>query len=250
MLKSLLTLVFFSLFVSAVIAQPRFRALVLFENGGHHLAFTNRAQPWLNQLAADSNFIIQYIQSTDSINESFLSRFDVFIQLDYPPYGWTADAITAFKDYIEKGKGGWVGLHHATLLGEFDGYPMWAWFSGFMGGIRFKNYIPDFAAAQVKVEDPEHPCMKNLPPQFAIDKEEWYTYDKSPRDQVHVLASVDESTYVPNSGIKMGDHPVIWTNDHIAARNVYIFMGHGPDLFDNPFYTALLKNAIFWTAGK
>jgi len=250
MLKSLLTLVFFSLFVSAVIAQPRFRALVLFENGGHHLAFTNRAQPWLNQLAADSNFIIQYIQSTDSINESFLSRFDVFIQLDYPPYGWTADAITAFKDYIEKGKGGWVGLHHATLLGEFDGYPMWAWFSGFMGGVRFKNYIPDFAAAQVKVEDPEHPCMKNLPPQFTIDKEEWYTYDKSPRDEVHVLASVDESTYVPNSGIKMGDHPVIWTNDHIAARNVYIFMGHGPDLFDNPFYTALLKNAIFWTAGK
>ena len=250
MQKSLLTLVFFSLFVSTVIAQPRFRALVLFENGGHHLAFTNRAQPWLDKLAADSNFIIQYIQNTDSINKTFLSRFDVFIQLDYPPYGWTADAMAAFKDYMEKGKGGWVGLHHATLLGEFDGYPMWTWFSGFMGGIRFKNYISDFAAASVKVEDVEHPCMKNLPSQFTIDKEEWYTYDKSPRDQVHVLASVNESTYVPNSGIKMGDHPVVWTNDHIAARNVYIFMGHGPDLFDNPFYTTLLKKAIFWTAGK
>ena len=250
MQRSLLTLVFFFLFVSAVIAQPRFLALVLFENGGHHLAFTNRAQPWLNQLAADSNFIIQYIQKTDSINGTFLSRFDVFIQLDYPPYGWTADAMAAFKDYMEKGKGGWVGLHHATLLGEFDGYPMWTWFSGFMGGIRFKNYISDFAAASVKVEDVEHPCMKNLPSQFTIDKEEWYTYDKSPRDQVHVLASVNESTYVPNSGIKMGDHPVVWTNDHIAARNVYIFMGHGPDLFDNPFYTTLLRNAIFWAAGK
>jgi type 1 glutamine amidotransferase len=92
--------------------------------------------------------------------------------------------------------------------------------------------------------------MKNLPPQFTIDKEEWYTYDKSPRNQVHVLASVNESTYVPKSSIKMGDHPVVWTNDHIAARNVYIFMGHGPDLFDNPFYTTLLKNAIFWAAGK
>ena len=250
MQKSLLTLVFFSLFVSTVIAQPRFRALVLFENGGHHLAFTNRAQPWLDKLVADSNFIIQYIQNTDSINKTFLSRFDVFIQLDYPPYGWKADAMDAFIDYMEKGKGGWIGLHHATLLGEFDGYPMWSWFSGFMGGIRFKNYIPDFAAALVKVEDAEHPCMKNLPPQFTINKEEWYTYDKSPRDHMHVLASVDESTYVPNSSIKMGDHPVVWTNDHIAARNVYIFMGHGPDLFDNPFYTTLLKNAIFWAAGK
>jgi hypothetical protein len=250
MRKSLLALVFFFLLVSAAIAQPRFRALVLFENGGHHLAFTNRAQPWLNQLATDSNFIIQYIQNTDSINETYLSRFNVFVQLDYPPYGWTADAMAAFIDYIEKGKGGWIGLHHATLLGEFDGYRMWTWFSGFMGGIRFKNYIPDFAAARVKVEHPEHPCMKNLPSQFTIDKEEWYTYDKSPRNHVHVLASVNESTYVPKSNIKMGDHPVVWTNDHIAARNVYIFMGHGPDLFDNPFYTTLLKNAIFWASGK
>ena len=250
MQKSLLTLVSFLLIVSAMIAQPRFRVLVLFENGGHHLAFTNRAQPWLNQLAADSNFIIQYIQNTDSINEASLSRFDVFIQLDYPPYGWKPDAMAAFIKYMEKGKGGWIGLHHATLLGEFDGYPMWTWFSGFMGGIRFKNYIADFAAASVEVEDSEHPCMKNLPSQFTINKEEWYTYDKSPREQVHVLASVNESTYVPSSDIKMGDHPVVWTNDHIAARNVYIFMGHGPDLFDNAFYATLLKNAIFWAAGK
>jgi len=85
---------------------------------------------------------------------------------------------------------------------------------------------------------------------FQVTTDEWYTWDKSPRPNVHVLANVDESSYRPASTIKMGDHPVIWTNDHIAARNVYIFMGHGPDLFDNPFYTALLKNAIFWTAGK
>lgn len=248
MQKALLAAILCLFFISTVIAQPRFHALVLFENGGHHLAFTNRAQPWLNQLAADSNFIIQYIQNTDSINKTFLSKFDLFIQLDYPPYGWTADAMAAFIDYMEKGRGGWVGLHHASLLGEFDGYPMWIWFYNFMGEVRFKNYIADFATANVKVEDSIHPCMKGLPSQFTINKEEWYTYDKSPRNGVHVLASVNESTYVPNSSIKMGDHPVVWTNDHIAARNVYIFMGHGPDLFDNSFYTTLLKNAIFWAA--
>ena len=250
MRRALLTPVIIFLFASLGMSQPRFRALVLFENGGHHLAFTNKAQPWLNQLAADSNFIIEYIQNTDSINKAFLSKFDVFIQLDYPPYGWTGNAMTAFIEYIEKGRGGWIGLHHATLLGEFDGYPMWTWFSGFMGGIRFKNYIPDFAAASVNVEEPQHPCMKTLPSQFIIDKEEWYTYDRSPRNQVHVLASVNESSYFPNSTIRMGDHPVVWTNDHVAARNVYIFMGHGPDLFDNPFYITLLKNASFWAAGK
>jgi len=237
-------------FLSAAVAQPRFHALVLFENGGHHLEFTNAARPWLNKLAADSNFTIDYIQKTDSINEVFLAKYQLIIQLDYPPYGWTPAAMTAFKDYIEKGKGGWIGLHHATLLGEFDGYPMWSWFSDFMGGIKFKNYIPTFAAAQVNVENAKHPCMKNLPLQFSITREEWYTWDKSPRNNVHVLASVNESSYTPNSAIKMGDHPVIWTNEHFAARNIYIFMGHGPDLLENKFYTVLLTNAIFWAAGK
>jgi uncharacterized protein len=172
------------------------------------------------------------------------------IQLDYPPYGWTTAAAAAFEDYIKMGRGGWIGLHHATLLGEFDGFPMWQWFSDFMGGIKFKSYIPTFAKAQVGIEDSKHPCTKNLPIQFSIEKEEWYTYDKSPRNNVHVLASVDESSYVPGSDIKMGDHPVVWTNEHFPARNIYIFMGHGPDLFQNKFYTTLLTNSIFWAAGK
>ena len=235
---------------AVLLAQPRFRALVLFENGGHHLAFTNAAKPWLNKLAVDSNFAIDYITKTDSINKSFLAKYQLFIQLDYPPYGWTSAAVSAFEDYIRNGKGGWIGLHHATLLGEFEGYPMWSWFSDFMGGIRFENYIPNFASGQVNIEDAKHPCMKNLPLQFTITKEEWYTYDKSPRKNVHVLASVEESSYAPPSAIRMGDHPVVWTNERFPARNIYIFMGHGPDLLQNPFYNTLLINAIFWAAGK
>jgi type 1 glutamine amidotransferase len=61
-----------------------------------------------------------------------------------------------------------------------------------------------------------------------------------------VLASVDENTYSPNSKLKMGDHPVIWTNEHVKARNVYIFIGHHPELFQNPAYTRLFHNAILW----
>ena len=127
---------------------------------------------------------------------------------------------------------------------------MWNWFHDFMGGIRFKDYIADFAAANVNVEDKNHPVMKGLPPTFNIEKDEWYTYDKSPRPNVHVIASVDESSYVPDRPQKMGDHPVIWTNEHMKARNVYIFMGHAPELFQNKYYTTLFRNAIFWEAGK
>ncbi len=54
----------------------------------------------------------------------------------------------------------------------------------------------------------------------------------------------------PSSDKKMGDHPVIWTNTRFPARNVYIFMGHSPDLFQNEAYKTLFRNAIFWAAGK
>ena len=158
--------------------------------------------------------------------------------------------MTSFEKYIREGRIGWIGFHHATLLGEFDGYPMWNWFSDFMGGIRFENYIAGFASAAVKVEDNKHPCMKGIPSTFVVEKDEWYTYDKSPRPNVRVLASADESTYYPESTIKMGDHPVIWTNEHYKARNIYIFMGHDPNLFNNEAYKTLFRNAIFWASSK
>jgi hypothetical protein len=92
MQKKLLTAIGTFFFLQVIVAQSRFHVLVLFENGGHHLEFTNAAQPWLNKLAADSNFTIDYIQNSDSINVPFLAKYQLFIQLDYPPYGWTTAA--------------------------------------------------------------------------------------------------------------------------------------------------------------
>ncbi len=246
---------FFACFILAIVGfshtmKPRFKVLALSENSGHHILFSNNARLWLDKLAVDSNFQIDYIHNTDKIDDRFLERYNLFIQLDFAPYGWTDKAVSAFQKYITEGKGGWIGFHHASLLGEFDGFAIWPWFSNFMGGIRFSNYIPGFADGKVNIEDKIHPVMKNLPPSFVIRKEEWYTYNKSPRDNVHVLASVDEASYSPSSKVKMGDHPVVWTNDHYAARNVYIFMGHSPDLFNDQVFITLFRNAIFWAAVK
>jgi uncharacterized protein len=229
-------------------SNPQFKIVALAEAGGIHRPFVDAAKVWLQKLAGDNNFSVDYIENTDKINDAFLAQYQLFIQLNYPPYGWTPTAVTAFTKYITEGRGGWIGFHHATLLGEFDGYSIWPWFSDFMGGIRFTDYIPKFANATVVVEDSAHPVMKNVPGSFVVDQEEWYTYDKSPRPNVHVLARVDEATYSPDTKTKMGDHPVIWTNEHYRARNVYIFMGHHPELFQNSAFTTIFRDAIFWAA--
>jgi type 1 glutamine amidotransferase len=84
-----------------------------------------------------------------------------------------------------------------------------------------------------------------------VTTDEWYTWDKSPRPNVQVLANVDENSYMPQSNVKMGDHPVVWTpNSAYKGKNLYIFVGHHPNLFQNTAYMTLLKNAIFWAGSK
>lgn len=229
--------------------KPRFRAVAIAELGENHGPYVRAGKIWLNQLAADSNFTIDYISDAKPINKKFLKQYQLFIQLDFPPYTWSKEAEDAFVEYIEKGKGGWIGFHHPTLLGEFDGYPLWRWYSKFMGDIRFKAHIPGGTNGTVRVEDSSHPVMKNIPGSFTL-KDEWYIYNQNPRPNVRVLANVDESSYNPAKTVKMGDHPVIWTNEHVKARNMYVFIGHGAELFEDQVYTTLFRNCIFWAAAK
>lgn len=223
------------------------KVLVLTECGGQHGGFTDAGLRWLAAEGAKGNFSITEINNARNITEAYLSQFSLVIQLDFPPYTWPKEAEDAFVKYIEEGRGGWIGFHHATLLGEFDGYPMWQWFSDFMGGVRFKNYIAPLADGTLIVEDKQHPVMKDVPASFVVPDDEWYTYDKSPRPNVHVLANVDESSYTPASDIKMGDHPVVWVNESKKARNVYFQIGHSSKLYETEGFTTMFRNAINWT---
>lgn len=223
------------------------KVLVLTERGGQHGGFTDAGLRWLAAEGAKGNFSITEINNARNITEAYLSQFSLVIQLDFPPYTWPKEAEDAFVKYIEEGRGGWIGFHHATLLGEFDGYPMWQWFSDFMGGVRFKNYIAPLANGTLIVEDKQHPVMKDVSASFVVPDDEWYTYDKSPRPNVHVLANVDESSYTPASDIKMGDHPVVWVNESKKARNVYFQIGHSSKLYETEGFTTMFRNAINWT---
>ena len=206
---------------SAKTARPvtyRVIALAEVERGqALHQGFVDAAMDWLQKKGTEEGFAVDYIRTTDPINEEFLAAHAVFIQLNYPPYRWTPVAEAAFKNAMSRGTIGWIGFHHASLLGTFDGFEMSPFFHEFMGNIVFKSYIPDFATGTVHVETPDHPVLEGLPRTFAIENDEWYTYDRSPRPDVQVLANVDETSYEPARTVKMGDHPVIWTNPALQS---------------------------------
>ncbi|MBQ8673029.1 MAG: ThuA domain-containing protein [Bacteroides sp.] len=254
-MKKILLLCMAMLMMSATMSHAakteRQRILVLTENAGQHKPFSDAAISWMKKFAKGNDLEMTVINHTEPIDSAFLTRFKVFVQLDYPPYNWTDRAKAAFEQAMFNGTIGWVGLHHAALLGNFDGFPMWEWASDFLGGLEFRNYIAGLADGKVRVERSDHPIMKNVSKEFVLPKEEWYTFQQSPRhDGITVLANVDEASYAPASDVKMGDHPVVWINHRMKARNVYFLMGHHPELLQSADFTTMLGNAITWAAGE
>ena len=227
-------------------AAPR-KVLVLAERGGLHEGFTAAALKWLEMQKERFNMELTVLNSAKDIPEGELEKYHLVLQLNYPPYAWSEAAQKDMQDYIDRGIGSYIGFHHATLLGEFDGYKMWDWFSDFMGKIRFKNYIAGKSDGTVEVENRLHPVMKDIPGTFVIPDDEWYTYETNPRPNVQVLAHVDEASYTQRTDIKMDDHPVIWTNPNKRARNIYFQFGHSQLLLENAAFIRMLENSLHWT---
>ena len=230
-------------------AQTTIRVLVLAERGGLHEPFTARGLQWLEQNKERLHLQLTVVNDAINLKRGDINRHQLVLQLNHPPYAWSEEAAEEFQQYIDGGKGGYVGLHHATLLGQFDGYPLWKWFSHFMGGIVYKNYIAQKCDGTVQVEDTDHPVMQDVPATFVIPDDEWYIYEQNPRRNVKVLAHVDEASYTTATDVRMGDHPVVWTNTAKPARNVYIQFGHSVLLWDNAAFVRLMENAILWAAG-
>ena len=145
----LLTILFLPTILSAT--KPPRRVLVLAERGGLHEGFTATGLKWLESQRERLNLELTVLNSAKEIPQGELKKYQLVLQLNYPPYAWSEASMKDMERYIDKGQGGYIGFHHASLLGEFDGYPMWNWFSDFMGKIRYKNYIAEKSTRPIRV---------------------------------------------------------------------------------------------------
>ena len=64
----------------------KFRVVAMAETvQGDHQGFVDAAKQYLSKLAAENDFAVDYISSTDPIDEAFLAKYRLFIQLNYHP---------------------------------------------------------------------------------------------------------------------------------------------------------------------
>ncbi len=150
--------------------------------------------------------------------------------------------LAAFQGYIRNG-GGFVGLHAAT-----DTMHTVPWYSAMSGGgARFRNH-PRQQTATMVVEDQTHPSTQMLPSDW-VRYDEWYNFTTNPREDVHVLITLDESTYSPGGGTMGADHPLNWCQNFEGGRSWYEGAGHTEASYVDPAFLAHVLGGIEWTAG-
>ncbi|KQZ85302.1 hypothetical protein ASD56_02830 [Microbacterium sp. Root166] len=150
--------------------------------------------------------------------------------------------LAAFQAYIRSG-GGYVGLHAAT-----DSMHTVPWYSELTGGgARFRNH-PAQQTATMRVESPGHPSTTMLPTEW-VRFDEWYNFTTNPREDVHVLITLDESTYNPGNGAMGADHPLAWCHNFEGGRSWYEGAGHTDVSWSDPLFLEHILGGIEWTAG-
>jgi cytochrome c len=154
---------------------------------------------------------------------------------------WLDDAQQAALERWAAAGGGVAGVHAAT-----DAEPDWPFLEAALGA-RFAGHPPVQAAA-VDVVDGAHPATAGLPARWTVT-DEWYAFAPDPRGAVHVLATVDETTY---EGGTMGPgHPVEWCRDPsaVAGRTWYTALGHPDELWADATFVAHVVAGVAWAAG-
>ena len=246
---SIITFLFLALACAAQDDKPEFEkpinVLVFSKTIGYrHESISSRLK-MLYDLSKKQNWVITATENSGLFTDDFLSNFDVAVFLN--PTGDAIDASgeAAFEKFMNSGKG-FVGIHAAADC-EYD----WEYYDK-LNGAHFKTHPPQ-QKATVIIENTDHPAMKPFKGMKSYTTwDEWYTFKVNPRPNVHVLATLDESTIkkFENDNFKMGDHPIIWWQEYNGIRSFYSGFGHTNEAFQDKLIIEHLTNAINWAARR
>jgi type 1 glutamine amidotransferase len=218
-------------------AAPDFTVLVFSKTAGFRHDSIAVGTQAIRDLGTANNFAVEATEDATQFNATNLARFKAVIWLSTTGDVLNATQQTAFENYIRAG-GGYLGVHAAADT-EYD----WAWYGGLVGAY-FASH-PAIQTATVRVADASHPATAGLPAAWSRS-DEWYNYRTNPRPQVHVLTTLDESTY---SGGTMGaDHPNTWCRAYDGGRSFYTGMGHTQASYAEAGFRSLLLGGIRYAA--
>ena len=190
----------------------------------------------------------------------------------------------ALRRYVQGG-GGFVGVHAASDQND-ESRATWPWFGTLLGAYFSGHPLYDARPTgdescaiagvvschpgAIHLEDARHPATRPVVEDNAVlgakgaQRRFWDVYDEfygfgaNPRDHVHVLATLDERSYLGDPRLRseldpgrMGrDHPIAWCHTVGQGRSFYTALGHDASLFADPRYLDHLLGGILWASGR
>jgi len=226
--------------VDAAGAGPLDRVLVFSKTAGFRHSSIPNGIAAIQELGRQNGFAVDATEDATRFTDANLAQYDVVVFLST-----TGDVLddtqqAAFERYIGNGNG-YAGIHAAA-----DTEYGWSWYGEMLGGAYFDSH-PAIQQADVVVEDGDEPSTSHLPARWTRT-DEWYNYQANPRDAgVHVLATLDESSY---SGGNMGaDHPIAWCSDFDGGRAWYTGGGHTEQSFTDGDFLQHILGGLRTAAG-
>ncbi|MCK0116256.1 ThuA domain-containing protein [Isoptericola sp. S6320L] len=221
-------------------AAEEFDLLVFSKTAGFRHGSIPAGIAAIQQLGTDNGFSVTATEDAGAFTSENLEQYEAVLFLSTTGDVLDADQQAAFEAYIQGG-GGYAGVHAASDT-EYD----WPWYGELVGA--YFNSHPQNQDATIKVEDHVHESTAHLPARWERF-DEWYNFRENPRDEVHVLASLDESSYSPGSGAMGAEHPIAWCQAYDGGRSWYTGGGHTDASYAEPEFLQHLLGGIQTAAG-
>lgn len=222
-------------------------------NGFIHKQGLPAAGKMLEQLAKQHNWHLYATDNAASHNSEDLARFDVVVWNNTSGDILTQPQRQAFKSWLSDG-GKWLGMHAAGGDPSYD----WGWYRDELIAAQFFGHTmsPQFQDADVLVADSGQKLTAHLPSRWRVPQEEWYAFDRNPRDTGStILLALDETSYsteelLASDPTMPGEHPIAWTHNINKGEVIYSAIGHTPQTYSNEQYRQFIANAINHLLGR
>ena len=190
-------------------------------------------------IGAERGWSVTFTEDANLFDKNKLKAFDALVFLSTTGDVLNPEQEKAMTGFVRNG-GGFAGVHAASDT-EYD----WPWY-GHLVGAWFLSH-PAQQEALIKIEDGTHPCTQHLPNPWTR-KDEWYDFKVNPRGKVHVLASLEPTSYKDS---KMpGDHPIMWCQEFEGGRSWYTALGHTQESYQETNFLKVLAEGIEWSCAK
>ena len=230
--------------------DARFRILVFSKTAAFRHSSIDEGVTAIRKLGAENDFQVDASEESSVFTDENLALYDAVVFLSTTGDVLNADQQAAFERYIQAG-GGYVGIHAAS-----DTEYTWKWY-GELVGAYFRGH-PAQQTASIDIEDADDHSTLGLPERWTRF-DEWYDFkpinfeetgnlDYSPRGDVHVLATLDESTYT-GEATGTTDHPISWCQRFDGGRSWYTALGHTEASYLEPEFLRHILGGIEVAAG-